>query len=172
MSPGPEDLVDQDEKRRILREQASTYHQHAVAQAGELSGGRFGVATPAPTVTGSTATPKVPQLPSSSPWSGAQPEPGIEPSLGYSIDQLTDPEQVLSTPEPSLASASVQDTAPVSAAPSSEVAPPSADAVETSTGAPSSIGDPAVVEFASHPDTLIPSVDAGSPSTNQDDDNA
>jgi hypothetical protein len=159
MSPGPEDEVSQHEKARILREQASTYHQHAVAQAGELSGGRFGVATPAPTVTGSTPIVKVPQLPSSSPWSGAQPEPGPEPPLNYEINKLTPYEL-----EPSMGSTRpVEDTggAPSSAPPEDVAAPP-----------PSSpIGDPAVVSFPSHPDTLIPSVDAGSPTTNQDDGN-
>ena len=38
-------------------------------------------------VTGSTAVPEGPRLPASSPWSGGDPV-GIEPPLGFSIDEL------------------------------------------------------------------------------------
>jgi hypothetical protein len=99
-------LVREAEHRRILTE-GTTMFQHGQSQADEINQGRF-AATGVPHVTGSQPIPKVPQLPESSPWSGAQPEPPTEPPLNYPIDTLTDPEQVLSTPEPSFPGA--QDT--------------------------------------------------------------
>jgi hypothetical protein len=81
---GPEDDISESEKRRILREQASTMHQHAVAWAGEISQGRF-AANGTPSVTGATAIPysSLSEMPASSPWSGQQPQPGPEPPLGF-----------------------------------------------------------------------------------------
>jgi hypothetical protein len=121
--------VRETEHRRIMRE-GTTMHQFAVSQAGELSGGRFGVATPAPSVTGATAIPysSLSEMPASSPWSGAQPQPqpGPEPPLGFDNPAL----------ESSAVPASVEEGAPVSEAPPSAVqASPPADAVETSAGA-------------------------------------
>jgi hypothetical protein len=60
----------------------STLHEYGLAQAGELSGGRFG-ALGTPTVTGATPIPNYPAA-------GAhQRDPcGQESPLGYSIDQL------------------------------------------------------------------------------------
>jgi hypothetical protein len=81
-----EDQWDQAERRetlkndlKVLRERGGTYHQHGVAQAGELSGGRF-AATGVPTVTGTTPVPNYPAA-------GAhQGDPvGTEPPLGYSV---------------------------------------------------------------------------------------
>jgi hypothetical protein len=77
------------EHERLLRE-GTTFHQHAQAQVGELSGGRFG-AVGVPHVTGSAPAQQIPQLPSSSPWSGAQPQPGPEPPLGFDNPAFEDP---------------------------------------------------------------------------------
>src|SRR6516162_2977372 len=38
---GPEDDIAQAEKRRIIREQATTFHQHAQSAANDEAGGRF-----------------------------------------------------------------------------------------------------------------------------------
>jgi hypothetical protein len=69
------------ERRRILRE-GTTFHQFGQSQANDEAGGRF-AAVNAATVVGAEPAMKYPQLPSSSPWSGAQPEPGPEPPLGF-----------------------------------------------------------------------------------------
>jgi len=71
------DDIPQSEKRRIM--QASNYLNQYQSEIG----GRFS-ATQTEIVTG-RVSPKVPPLPASSPWSGAQPEPGEEPGLGYPI---------------------------------------------------------------------------------------
>ena len=78
------------EHRRILRE-GTTFHQHAQSAANDEAGGRFAAVNPT-TVVGAQSLPKHPTLPSSSPWSGAQPEPGIEPALGYPIDAMPESE--------------------------------------------------------------------------------
>jgi hypothetical protein len=122
MTPGPEDEVSQDEKRRIIREQATTMHQHAQAQADEMSGGRF-AATGTPNVTGATPVPSYPAASTS--WQIQLPD---EPPLGFDNPAL----------EPSADNAFPVEKlgAPVAAAPSSEILPcPSAGDVETSTGA-------------------------------------
>jgi len=78
------------ERRRRMRDEAqsgSTFHQHAVVQADDTSGGRF-AATGKPTVVGGDPIPKYPQLPASSPWSGLQPDAGPEPATGYRIDAM------------------------------------------------------------------------------------
>jgi hypothetical protein len=85
---GPEDEVSQAEKRRIIREQATTMFQHAQSHANDEAGGRFAAINPT-TVTGATSAVKYPQLPSSSPWGGSQPEPGTEPPTGYAIDDMS-----------------------------------------------------------------------------------
>src|SRR5262245_31922742 len=77
------DPEDQSERRRVLendrrvRDQ-STYADHARSVVDD-KGGRFAKLN---------VTPTVHRLPESSPWSGSQPGLGIEPPLGYSIDQL------------------------------------------------------------------------------------
>ena len=72
--------------RKVLEQRGGTFHQHAQAQANELSGGRF-AATGSPIVTGSTAIPKYPAA--SAPF---QSDPvGIEPPLGFSIDEMPNP---------------------------------------------------------------------------------
>jgi hypothetical protein len=73
----------EDELRK--RQQGSTLHQFATADA-EFDRGRF-TATERATVIGSSETPQYPQLPSG-PWSGQNPEPGIEPPLGYEIHAM------------------------------------------------------------------------------------
>jgi hypothetical protein len=96
MTPGPEDEVSQAEKRRVTLQDAelrrgSTYHQHGLAQADEIHQGRFAATTGgAPRVIASTPNVggQYSQLPESSPWSGAQPEPGLEPPTGYCIDEM------------------------------------------------------------------------------------
>jgi hypothetical protein len=69
--------------RKRQQQQGSTLLDH---HHDETDGGRFG-ALGQQIVTG-RPSPKIPQLPASSPWSGAQPEPGEEPGLGYSIEQV------------------------------------------------------------------------------------
>jgi len=91
MTPGPEDNVSQAEKRQIIREQATTMHQHAQAQAGELSGGRF-AATGTPNVTGTTPIPSYPAASAS--WQIQLPD---EPPLGFDNPALKDPADVSSS---------------------------------------------------------------------------
>jgi hypothetical protein len=124
---GPEDDISQSEKRRILREQATTMHQHAVAWSGEISQGRFG-ALGTPHVTGSAPAQQIPTLPSSSPWSGAQPQPPIEPPLGFD-------NPALESLELSSASSAQGNSAAQCADASLSVAPP-ADDVERGTELP------------------------------------
>ena len=71
---------------KVLEQQrGSTFHQHGVSQASELSGGRF-AATGSPRVIGSTASVAA-QYPAAS---GAhQTELPLEPPLGYSIEDMT-----------------------------------------------------------------------------------
>jgi hypothetical protein len=128
MTPGPEDEVSQAEKRRIIREQASSILDHAQAAANDMAGGRF-ASVNAATVVGAQPLPVYPQLPSSSPWSGAQPEPGIEPPLGFDNPAFD---------ESSATILHAEEGARVSEAPPSAVqAPPlPADGVETGAGAP------------------------------------
>jgi hypothetical protein len=75
-------LQDADLRRRQQQAQGGTFFAHGVAQANELSGGRFG-ATGVPTVTGATPVPNYPTA-------GAhQSDPvGTEPPLGFSVDQV------------------------------------------------------------------------------------
>jgi hypothetical protein len=96
------------ENDRLLREQqkASTFHQHAQAQALDTAGGRF-AATGAPRVVGSTPNPSL-QYPAAS--AAHQTELPREPSLGYSVDQL-DPLE-----SPSFAQGQLPDSAPAAAA--------------------------------------------------------
>jgi hypothetical protein len=83
---GPEDDIAQAEKRRIIREQqqGGTFFQHGLAQADELSQGRF-AATGAPRVVGSTPNPAA-QYPAAS--SAHQTELPPEQPLGYSVDDM------------------------------------------------------------------------------------
>ena len=104
------DQEEQAERRRVTlqdadlrrRQQASTNLDHALAAANDISGGRFG-ATGTPNVVGSTEIPysSLTKMPASSPWSGTQPEPGLEEPLGYRIDampELENPTGVLPIP--------------------------------------------------------------------------
>jgi len=87
-----EDQIDQAERQAVLEndrkvleaQRGSTLHQHGLAQANELSGGRF-AATGAPRVIGSTAGVAA-QYPAAS--SAHQTELPKEPSLGYSVDDM------------------------------------------------------------------------------------
>jgi hypothetical protein len=84
MSPGPEDEVSQAEKRRIIREQASTFHQHAQAQADETAQGRFR-AIGTPRVIGATPSPAS-QYPAAS--AAHQTELPREEPLGIDINAM------------------------------------------------------------------------------------
>jgi hypothetical protein len=133
-----EDQIDQAERKAVLEndrlvreQQASTFHQHAQSAANDTGGGRFALLG-APTVTGATAIPKYPAA-------GAhQSDPvGIEPPLGFAIDEMPGLENptgsssgVLQPVEPGAPAAE--------SAPSSELVPPLADAVEPGAGAPPS----------------------------------
>jgi hypothetical protein len=86
--PPTEYQREQDERLEVMRQdadlrrQGTTMHQHAQAQADELSGGRFG-AMGRPNVIGSTALPKYPAA--SAAHQTALPP---EPPLGYSVDAM------------------------------------------------------------------------------------
>jgi hypothetical protein len=95
------DQEDQAEKRRVTlqdvdvrqQQQTSTFHQHALSQADEISGGRFR-ATGVPSVTGSTPVPQYPQA--STPFQ-RDPVPD-EPALGYPIDAMPELESPTGAP--------------------------------------------------------------------------
>jgi hypothetical protein len=111
---------------RVLRERGSTYHQHGVAQADELSQGRF-AATGVPSVTGATPVPSYPAA-------GAhQADPvGTEPPLGFSVNDLG--------PSTDLSAVEQLGAPAAGSAPSSEVVLPLADNVEPGAGAPPCFG--------------------------------
>jgi hypothetical protein len=115
----------QREQRQKQQREGSTF----LEQYHSDIGGRFSV-TQTEIVTG-RASPQLPPLPACSPWSSAQPEPGLEPPLGYAIHQV----------EPSASFPAAE----VTGAPAAAVAPPSAllptsgnDGVEPGAGAPPS----------------------------------
>jgi hypothetical protein len=92
-----EDQIDQAERRKILdndlkvlQQQGSTFHQHAMAHADELSQGRF-AATGAPRVIGSTPT-SASQYPSAS--AAHQTELPPEEPLGYCVDEIPERENL------------------------------------------------------------------------------
>ena len=126
---GPES---QAERRRVLRddarlrEQASTMHAHAVAEANE-SAGRFG-AIGKSTVTGAAAVPQYPRGPD---WSAAEALIPPEPPLGYDINEMTplEPAAVASSPSD------------VAQAPDDPAAAPSVPGVERAGSSPSSSDD-------------------------------
>jgi hypothetical protein len=79
------DQEDQAERRRILREQASTLLDHARAAADDEAGGRFARIQPQ-SVIGSTPIPQYPQA--GTPF---QSDPcGLEPPLGYDINAMSE----------------------------------------------------------------------------------
>jgi hypothetical protein len=95
------DQEDQAERRetldndlKVLRQQSSTFHQHAQAQADEISQGRYR-ATGVPRVVGSTPTPAS-QYPAAS--AAHQTELPPEEPLGYRVDAM--PELETSTGVP------------------------------------------------------------------------
>jgi hypothetical protein len=78
-----DDPQSQAERRRILREQASTLLDHARAAAADEAGGRFARIQPQ-SVIGSTPVPQYPQA--GTPF---QSDPcGLEPPLGYDINAM------------------------------------------------------------------------------------
>jgi hypothetical protein len=117
-------LQDADLRRR-QQEQSGTFFAHALAQAGDLAGGRFGAATGgAPHVVGSVPVPKYPAAGSH------QHDPvGTEPPLGVDAMSGFEPSAVSVT-------AAEDSGAPAGAAPSSTVAPPSDDGELGDAGAP------------------------------------
>jgi hypothetical protein len=88
-----EDQIDQAERRetlendlKVLQQQGSTFHQHAQAQASELSGGRF-AAIGSPRVIGATPSPAS-QYPAAA---AHQSDPvGIEPPLGIDVNAMSE----------------------------------------------------------------------------------
>ena len=129
-----DDPESQSERRRVLRNDArvrvqsrngetSAYIDHAHSELG----GRFAV-TDHQTITG-VVSPAPPPLPASSPWAGADPV-GIEPPLGYRIDDLSP-----FYPEPSSLPSPAQTTDDPAGAPSSGGSPaPSGDLVSERAG--------------------------------------
>ena len=126
-----------EQQQRDRASRGSTFHQHAQAAASDNAGGRFGSVNSA-TVVGSQPLSKYPELPSSSPWSSADPVP-IEPPLGYDINKLSahEIEPSLTTPGLELAA---QDTGdPVSDAPHGyETGPPESAVSDSAAGSSSS----------------------------------
>ena len=125
----------QAEKRRVMlqdadvrqQQQTSTFHQHAQAQADEISQGRFR-ATGVPTVVGQSAVPKYPQA--STPFQ-RDPVPD-EPPLGYPIDAMPELESPAGVP----VSPPVATDDPAQAPPSEDGGPatPSGDLVSERAG--------------------------------------
>jgi hypothetical protein len=76
------EAVQENDRRVREQQQTSTNLDHARAAANDTAGGRYAGVSPT-TVVGTEPGVKYPQLPASSPWSGSQPEPGIEPPLGF-----------------------------------------------------------------------------------------
>ena len=120
--------------------QGLTMHGFAQSEA-NADLGRYG-AIGKPTVIGSQPAVKYPQLPSSSPWSGAQPQPGPEPPLSAYDNPALESSAELSAVENQAGSSSVFSSAEPggagapSAPPDVEPAPPS-----------SPVGGPAPVEI-------------------------
>jgi hypothetical protein len=82
----PQPQITQEEKRRVMendrrvREGSTTFRSFSDAFANEgKESGRFSKLNVAPVVH---------PLPANSPWSGEQPQPGDEASLGININQL------------------------------------------------------------------------------------
>ena len=131
-----EDQIDQFERRatldndlKVLQQQGSTFHQHAQAQADELSQGRF-AATRAPRVIGSTPTPAS-QYPAAS--AAHQTELPPEPPLGFDNPTLDEPSTASSPPFPA-----VEQLGGADGAPSSSLSP---DVVEHAAPPPSNTDD-------------------------------
>jgi hypothetical protein len=157
-----EDQIDQAERRTVLENDRRVREQQKPSEASTYLdqyhsdvGGRFSV-TEHESVTG-RVSPKPPQLPAASPWSGSQPEPPIEPPLGISVSDL---ESSMAPP------ISVEVTGGAAGAP---LSPSSVEHAASPSSSP--IDDPAGVHLASPPDMFMPNVDAGS-SSNTDDGNA
>ena len=126
----------QEEAERRAKEQSATFFSHT--HTDEISGGgRFAGTSPA-TVIGQDPQMKYPQLPASSPWSGAQPEPGIEPPLSAYENSALDESSAVISPVEEGAPAADEALASEGGRPSVGVQAPSpAGAVETaSAGAP------------------------------------
>jgi hypothetical protein len=104
MPPGPEDDVSQAEKPRIIREQASTLHQHAQAQANDTGGGRF-ASLGAPHVVGSTAIPRYPQAGPAFQVDPVGDEPPLSAYENPAIENPTGGSSVLASVEPGGAAA-------------------------------------------------------------------
>ena len=75
-----DEFITQAEKRRIIREQASTMHAHATAAAADEAGGRH-----QSSVVGSGA---IPQYPAGPAWSAAEAMIPPEPPTGYDINEM------------------------------------------------------------------------------------
>jgi hypothetical protein len=82
------DQEDQAERRRILREQAATYHQFAESELAQPRG-RFAEAEGRQHLAGSDPLVKYPAA--STPWQGPD-LVGLERPLGYSVDAMFDSE--------------------------------------------------------------------------------
>jgi hypothetical protein len=84
-------VIPDPDRRRRARESAqpTSFHQFAQSSSDEIAGGRYAKQEGStPQVVGADGPPIYPQLPSSSPWSGAAPEPGIEPPTGININAM------------------------------------------------------------------------------------
>jgi hypothetical protein len=73
------------EKRLKQEREPTTLHALSRLGQDEEGSGRF---APDRYVTGSQAATKYPRQDNASPWSGSGADPGVEPSLGYPIDQM------------------------------------------------------------------------------------
>jgi hypothetical protein len=127
----------QEEAERRAKDQSGTFFSHTDIY--EITGGgRFASESPV-TVVGQDPQIKYPQLPASSPWSGAQPEPGIEPPLSAYENSALDESSAVISPVEEGAPAADEALASEGDRPSAGVqaSPPPTGAVETvSAGAP------------------------------------
>ena len=82
-------VLRQDQSLREQRKREfNTFHGRAIADAGPELGGRFKAAMPQPNVVGSTPI-AYPKMPANNPWAqGIDQLTGIEPPLGYCIDEM------------------------------------------------------------------------------------
>jgi hypothetical protein len=106
----------------------TTYHSRAAAEL-QLEQGQSGRFLEKAAVTGAKAVPQWPRMPEGSPWAG-EPAEGIEPSLGYAINDL----EVTGTPQEILESLAAQ---PTDSLTSGGAAAPSALLPLAAEGAPS-----------------------------------
>jgi hypothetical protein len=117
MRPGPEDEISQAEKRRIIREQGSTFHQYDAVAEASIETGRFSQINAAHVI-GSSPNPSS-QYPAAAAHQHDPVPP--EPPTGYDVNEM--PPLEPSTDSSSLAAVEETGGAPSSAPPDNVAAP-------------------------------------------------